>query len=173
MAKPLATALKSLLQAVRFSKSFAHGSCLPLVGRKVRACGLSRLQHPWPSHNFRNTSPCLVGWMPSPKGPLPPGHQSFTRLHSFASLSHPRVHSFVVGLRSVVRSHGSFALGKRFASFVGLNKKGSLAGVAPARPQLRPPAHGISFVTHLSPPRPTHQHRRDIGYHAHSCEIVQ
>jgi hypothetical protein len=45
---------------------------LPSVGRTVRACVLSRLQPPWPSHNFRNTSPCLVGWLPSPKGPLPP-----------------------------------------------------------------------------------------------------
>ena len=32
---------------------------------------------PWPSHNIRNQSPCLIGWLPSPKGPLPPGHQSF------------------------------------------------------------------------------------------------
>jgi hypothetical protein len=46
------------------------GSCLPSVGRIVRAVGLSRLQQPWPSHNFRNTSPCLVAWfLPARRGP--------------------------------------------------------------------------------------------------------
>jgi hypothetical protein len=66
------------------------------VGSIFRACGLSRLLHPWPSHNIRNPSPCLIGWLPSPKGPLPPGH-------------HFAVARSSSGLRSVVRSHGRCA----------------------------------------------------------------
>jgi hypothetical protein len=50
----------------------------PASYRRVifRACVLSRLQHPWPSHNIRNPSPCLYRVGPSLKGPFHPGTTS-------------------------------------------------------------------------------------------------
>jgi hypothetical protein len=45
-----------------------------------KACDLSRLLPPWPSHNIRNPSPCLFGWVlpqtlvAHPRPALPPGH---------------------------------------------------------------------------------------------------
>ena len=92
------------------------------VGRIARACGLSRLLRPWPSHNIRNPSPCLIGWV-LPKGSLPPRHRSL-------SLSRRRITECCV-------KSWPFALREGDCLLRRMNKKGSLAGVAPARPQLR------------------------------------
>jgi hypothetical protein len=161
------------------SKFSGHGTCLPSVGQTVRAVGLARLQHPWPSHNFRNTSPCLVGWVPSRRaGPFHPWpHCAASCLVCFVRRAHYEELCEVLAgrLRSARSSPPD---------------KASLAGVAPARPQLRTalrpngigivphpmpfpatlraalrPGSGPGFVPQPGPSLPAHQHRQGRGAH--------
>jgi len=116
------------------ASSTLSGLGTSLLRRAIfKAGGLSRLQHPWPSHNIRNPSPCLIGWVLPQRGPLPPslklrrtgppGHQSLSLLR--------RADYGVLCEVMAVRPREGVCLLRR------MNKEGSLAGVAPARPQLR------------------------------------
>ena len=66
-AQVFATTLKLHSLPLGKSSLSGHGTCL--LRRVIfRASGLPRILRPWPSHNIRNPSPCLIGWLPSPKG---------------------------------------------------------------------------------------------------------
>jgi len=90
----------------------------------LEARGLSRLQHPYASHNICNPSSCLVGWVLSPRsgGPIHPG--TAARSSFLSPFARRRItESCVKGC--------PFA--REVASFLGSEWKSSLAGVAPAR----------------------------------------